>query len=299
MRTRLLSAALLAGLAAVAAHKAPKGGLFSRDNLVAWCIVPFDAKQRSPAERVEMLHRLGIRMLAYDWRAKDIPTFDREVDELAKRRIRLQAFWLSSGLKPQSDKNVATVLDFLKRRNVKTELWYFVSTPKEFNSLPQAGKVQAVAGAVGYVAAEARKIRCKVGIYNHGGWTGEPENQIEVIRRLGMDNVGIVYNFHHGREQMARFPDLLEKMTPYLLALNLNGMKQGAPMILPLGEGDRELDMIRVIRSSRYTGPIGILNHRTEVDAETGLRQNMDGLRKILEQLGDKRALATYRNPAR
>jgi hypothetical protein len=66
-------------------------------------------------------------------------------------------------------------------------------------------------------------------------------------------------------------------------------------MILPLGEGDREVEMIRVIRDSKYKGPIGILNHRTEVDAETGLRQNMDGLVKILQQLGDKPALATYR----
>ena len=28
---------------------------FDRDKLVAWCIVPFDAKRRGPAARVEML----------------------------------------------------------------------------------------------------------------------------------------------------------------------------------------------------------------------------------------------------
>lgn len=287
--------AVVLALSLAAAQKQPRGGTFSKDNLVAWCIVPFDAKQRGPAERAEMLERLGIRMLAYDWRAKDIPTFDQEADELAKHKIKLQSFWLSGGLKPQADKNVSTVLDFLKRRGIKTEIWYSVSGGKDFETMPQEQKLAAMAASVGYVAGEAKKIGCKVGIYNHGGWTGEPENQIEVIRRLGMDNIGIVYNFHHGRPHMARFPEMFAKMLPHLLAVNLNGMKDGGAMILPLGEGDREVEMIRVIRDSKYKGPIGILNHRTEVDAETGLRQNMDGLVKILQQLGDKPALATYR----
>ena len=35
--------------------------LFRRDNLVAWCIVPFDSKKRGPVERVAMLERLGFR----------------------------------------------------------------------------------------------------------------------------------------------------------------------------------------------------------------------------------------------
>ena len=42
-----------------------------------------------------------------------------------------------------------------------------------------------------------------------------------------------------------------------------------------------------------YRGPIGILNHR-DIDAEDGLKQNIEGLKKLLEQLGDKTALKTY-----
>ncbi len=33
---------------------------FAQSNLVAWCIVPFDAKERSPEERAQMLNDLGI-----------------------------------------------------------------------------------------------------------------------------------------------------------------------------------------------------------------------------------------------
>jgi hypothetical protein len=47
--------------------------LFAKRNLVAWCIVPFDAKKRGPEERAQMLKNLGIRRLAYDYRAEHIP----------------------------------------------------------------------------------------------------------------------------------------------------------------------------------------------------------------------------------
>jgi len=62
----------------------PAAYLFARDNLVAWCIVPFDGKRRGPEERVAMLKRLGFKRFAFDWRAEHLPTFDRE-DGLLKR----------------------------------------------------------------------------------------------------------------------------------------------------------------------------------------------------------------------
>lgn len=272
----------------------PEASVFAKDSLVAWCIVPFDAKARGPVERAQMLKRLGITMLAYDWRDKDIPTFDRELDALNQNGIKLQAFWLLSGLDPASDKNVAAVLGFLKRRQVRTQLWYMLGTPPEFDGLPQARKVEQAAQAAGWVASEAKKIGCSVGLYNHGGWFGEPDNQIAIIQRLTMDNVGIVYNFHHGHEQLDRFPGLFPKMLPHLMAVNLDGMRKEGPMILTLGEGDRELGMLKIIRSSGYRGPIGILNHREELDAEIGLRRNIEGLKKLLRAMGDEAALRTY-----
>ncbi|MDP2995860.1 MAG: TIM barrel protein [Bryobacterales bacterium] len=280
--------------AAIPSAPAPKAGVFSKDNLVAWCIVPFDAKNRGPEERAQMLHNLGIRMLAYDWRDKDIPTFDREIDALGKHGIRLQAFWLTSGPNAAEDKKVAVVLDLLKRRGVKTELWYMFVPPRSFADLPRERKIDLVAGTVRYLASEAGKIGCKVGLYNHGGWFGEPDNQIAIIERVKLKNVGLVYNFHHGREQMDRFPEMFPKMLPYLLAVNLNGMRKDAPMIIPIGDGDREIEMLKVIRQSNYRGPVGILGHRPEVDVELSLKQNLEGLRRLLEKMGDRTALRTY-----
>ena len=46
--------------------KAPENGggeLFDKDNLVAWCIVPFDAEERAPEQRAVMLNELGIEFI--------------------------------------------------------------------------------------------------------------------------------------------------------------------------------------------------------------------------------------------
>src|ERR1044071_2667289 len=89
------------------------GDVFARNNLVAWCIVPFDSQHRGPVERAAMLKRLGITMLAYDWRDQHIPTFDQEADALKEAGIKFQSFWLTSGKDPASDQKVKLVLDFL------------------------------------------------------------------------------------------------------------------------------------------------------------------------------------------
>ncbi len=39
--------------------------LLGKENLVAWCIVPFDANERTPLERARMLNMLGIGQFAY------------------------------------------------------------------------------------------------------------------------------------------------------------------------------------------------------------------------------------------
>ena len=84
---------------------------------------------------------------------------------------------------------------------------------------------------------------------------------------------------------------LLKKIMPYLRTLCLNGMdKEGdrhGRKILPLGQGSLDLELLRVICASGYTGPIGILGH-TDDDAEERLRDNLDGLDWLVPQLTGK-----------
>jgi sugar phosphate isomerase/epimerase len=280
-RTVLAGPLLLAGLRAASAKERPT--VSDPKNLIAWCIVPFDAKRRGPEERAEMLARLGIRHFAYDWRAEHLPTLDRELDALSKHGIGLDAFWYPASLEPEKDEHARVILDFLRRRGVKPQLWISMSIPEAGTT--QELRIETAGRAIRHVAGEARTLGCKVALYNHGGWFGEPENQIAIIEHLRVPNVGIVYNFHHGHEHVARWGELFPKMKPHLLALNINGMKIGGPKILPVGDGDRELEMLQVVRKSGWKGPVGILGHREELDAEVALRLNLEGLAKLAPRL--------------
>jgi len=51
--------------------------------------------------------------------------------------------------------------------------------------------------------------------------------------------------------------------------------------ILTIGEGDQELAMLKEIQKSGWRGPIGILNHLEQADAEESLRHNLEGLNKL------------------
>jgi sugar phosphate isomerase/epimerase len=284
---RLVIAALLLGITVfpVLASE-PPADVFRQDNLAAWCIVPFDKKSRTPGQRVEMLQKLGFKKYAYDWRSQHLPTFDEEVGLLKKANIELTAVWFPANLGDESQK----LLTVLKKHGIATQLWITMGDP---TGADQAARVEAAARVLRPIASEAAKLGCSVGLYNHGGWFGEPENQLAVIEKLKLPNVGIVYNLHHGHDHLDRFPALLKKMMPHLLALNLNGMvkdgEKAGLKILPLGAGDRDLELLKVIRASGYTGPIGILGH-TQDDAAERLADNLDGLAWLKLKLDGKEA---------
>lgn len=264
--------------------------LFARGNLVAWCIVPFDAKKRGPEERAAMLERLGLRRLAYDYRAEHIPTFDAELTALKKHGIELTAWWFPGTLNAEA----RGILDVIKRHGARPQLWVSGGGAPTKTAEEQNARIASEAARIRPLAEAAAPLGCQIALYNHGGWFGEPENQIAIIEALaaqGVKNVGIVYNLHHGHDHLDRFAELLERMKPRLLALNLNGMARGGDKsgrkILVIGTGTEDARLVRIIRDSGWRGPIGILNH-TDEDAEQRLAANLAGLEKILAELPPK-----------
>ena len=278
----------LAPLGVTALAAAPDGPqqVFAKSNLVAWCIVPFDAKERNPQQRAEMLQRLGINKVAYDWRDKHVPTFEEEILAYKQYGLEYYAFWSWH----------PAMAPLIQKHGIRPQIWYSFGSP---DTGTQQEKVESAARGLLPLVQTTRELGCKLALYNHGGWSGEPENLVAVCQRLHdqaqADHVGIVYNFHHGHGHIRDFAQSLQRMMPYLLCLNLNGMNDDArPQILPIGQGQHEKQMMQVILESGYTGPIGILGHREELDAEESLRQNLDGMKKVLAELGLTRALETY-----
>ena len=302
MRLRLLpfitlSAAMLFPFSHANSQPVSRNGdVFSRDNLVAWCIVPFDNKNRTPEERAQILVKLGISKFAYDWREVHVPYFDREMDAIKKYHIKLQAFWMPYGPDPVRNIHYKEILALLKRHGIKTQLWWsYGSEDDALKNLSQQEKVVAVGKMAMAMTKDAAEIGSTVGLYGHGGWFGEPENELAVLQYVKMKNLGIVYNFNHAEDQVGGFSAFFPKIIPRLIALNIAGLKKGPPgKVVAVGQGDSEREMIRIIAESSYRGPIGIINEDTDPDAEIGLEKNMNGLKSILHTLGYTSALATY-----
>jgi hypothetical protein len=253
--------------------------IYAKDNLVAWCIVPFDGKKRGPAERAAMCARLGLKQIAYDWRAVHVPTFEQEILEYKKHGLRYFAFW---GVHEDAFR-------LFNKYDLHPQIWTMLAAPVGDTD---EQRVRSVATKLLPLVERTRKMGCKLGLYNHGGWGGEPENMVAVCEFLTQSgaggNVGIVYNLHHAHHRIDDFADVIKLMKPHLLCLNLNGMTRDGDKlgkkILPLGVGELDVSLLKTIRDSGYRGPIGIIGH-TQDDVELRLRDNLDGLAWIRPQL--------------
>jgi hypothetical protein len=296
----LLLAGLFAMLSCTGQPSQPQAEnamLFAKNNLIAWCIVPFDTENRDPAERAELLNELGFSRMAWDWRMEHLPLLAGEISVLRANDIELTAvwFWLdnrsSVGLLDHHDH----ILNTIAEQGVETTLW--VSFDNDFFAgLPDEEKVIKGAWIIDKVHSRAAESGSRVALYNHGDWFGEPENQIRIIEATGHHDIGLVYNFHHGHHQIERFPEMLDTMRPWLWTVNLNGMKHDGPKIMDIGAGDHEAGMMRTLKASGFNGTIGILGHTEDEDVREPLTRNLDGMLKVLRELGESEALATYQN---
>jgi len=274
------------GLTACKSGNAGGDSLFEKENLLAWCIVPFDAESRSPQERAEMLVDLGITNFAYDYRDEHIPSFKEEILTLKDHQINLSAVWLWVDPNWEEPLNNAgrEIFDILRETGTRTEIWLGLPD-NAFEGLPDEESLTIAVKVVGEILKEARELGCTIAIYNHGGWFGEPENLVRIIDAIGSDKIKIVYNFHHAHHQLDQFEKNMELMLPYLSTININGMRIEGPKIITLGKGDRELEMLRTIKASGYSGPIGILGHTEGEDISLVLERNLHGLEELKKQL--------------
>ncbi len=284
--TLLAFLTILAASASGAPSTSEKKQLFSMDNLVAWCIIPYDNQDRTPLQRAGMLRELGFTRMGYDWRVRHLPDFPEEIRTLQKFDIELTSVWLwiddraADGLLPEHNR----IFDALEDAGVSTSIWIGLHE-NVYAGLRDAQKVAKVAGIIDLVYERARKSGSSVSLYNHGGWAGVHENQVRIIRASKYEDIGIVFNFHHGHDQIESFGETLEILMPWLETVNLNGMEKDGAHIVDIGKGDHEKQMIKTLLDSGFTGNIGIIGHTEGEDVRDVLLRNLHGLHKILEEL--------------
>ena len=302
---RLLPCLLLAAIAvglSTSLISATLPDVWARDQLQAWCIVPYDSQNRTPIQRAKMLHELGIKAYAYDFREVHIPTFDEEADVMKAEGIEIIAWWFPRQLNETARK----ILGVIERHGIKPDLW--VSLINEIKpadtAAEQTARVQEAADRIRPIATEARRLGLRVGLYNHGGWFGDPDNELLVMHRLqseGFNNIGLVYNFHHAHPHIRNFDRIWPRISADVLAVNLNGMvpdgDRNGRKIMYLNEGTEELEMIRIIRRSGWRGRVGIVSHLVDYDAAKTLARNLAGYEQLLAKLTAEEAKASKAEP--
>lgn len=235
-----------------------------------------------------MLKDLGFKSYAYDWRENNLSETEHEFNLARENNIEINAVWMwidadADSIGYLSDNN-ETILRIIEKTKLETTIWLGFHD-NFYKNLNEQESIEKVAGMTEFINEKASEIGCRIAFYNHGGWLGNPKNQIKIIKKMGIEDIGIVYNFHHGHEYINHFADLLRSMMPYLIAVNINGMNRNGPKILTVGAGGMDKTMMRDLYESDFKGPVGIICHREDSDAKKILSENLEGLNKIIEEI--------------
>ena len=275
------------GLVAFAATavQARAKSIWDHDNIVACVVNHFDAKARGPEETAQMFNDLGITKVSYNWREVDVPNFDAEIDAMQKHRIHIQA-WILYG---SENAHTQLILDTFRRHNIHPQLWIEESGQgkelADIQTTPDQQKqhIKEESDKIEKVAKLAAPYGVKIVLYNHNGWMGMEDNQIALIHELkkrGVPDVGMVYNFTHARDKVhddsKDFKALWSRMQPYVVEVNITGMSVDPHVLYP-SQGDGELEMMQTIQRSGWHGPIGITAEKGG-DAESTLKNYLVGL---------------------
>jgi sugar phosphate isomerase/epimerase len=281
---------------ACAGHKQARFG--SDENFVAWAFLNYEPEERIAEERAEMLKRLGFTKCGYEGHKQWIDQLEEHIIAYREHGIEMLGIYLEIREENPLDQDyLIEAIEIIERQNCKIQLWLTIRDSL-FYGIPDGQRVQKAIDLIQPLADRVIPKGCKIAMYNHGGWTGLPSNQVKIVKKLqtwyNPEDVGIVLNFHHAHSFVDQFPGLFAEVKPYLFLVNTNGMRikmndegksEGDPKILALGKGDHEEYMLRVVKESGYTGPIGVIDHMKQIDPEVNLRNNLNVLKSILEQL--------------
>lgn len=268
------------------------------ENLVAWAFLNYEPEGRPPEERAQMLQRLGFTKCGYEGHPHLTGQLEEHIIAYRRHNIELIGIYLEiRQANPLEQDYLIQAIEVIERQQCKLQLWLTIKESL-FKGIPETHRAQIACDYIRPLADKVIPMGCKIAMYNHGGWTGLPSNQVQIIKRLraryDAKDLGIVLNFHHAHPFVDDFSALFQQAQPYLFLVNTNGMRVkvdadgkrvGNPKILALGQGKHEVDMLRIVKASGYIGPIGVIDHVKKVDPEVNLRRNLKALKGILDSL--------------
>lgn len=260
------------------------------DEVSPWCILGFDSLDRSPEQRISMLKELGLSKYGFNRGKGEFDEMVKEFNLAKESDIEITSIFLWLNAKRDSigklGQSNQELLGNLRKVEQKPTIWVSFSN-NFFEQRDEKESIEYATKMIKFVKLEADKLGCKLALYNHHGWFGNPYNQIKILKELNQDSITMVYNFHHAQDYVDEFSDIAKLIQPYLSYVNLNGVKKEGPQILTIGKGDYEYEMIKSLKAEGYDGPWGILGHIKTEDVHKVLKRNLDGL-NALNTLYDK-----------
>ena len=123
------------------------------------------SRRGATAARAKMLVRLGLKRVAYDWREQHVKEFEEEILQYKKHGLEYFAFW---GAHEEAFRLFA-------KHRIHPQIWITAPSPQGES---QEGRLAAAAKALSPLVKRTRQLGSKLGLYNHGGWGGEPSNLV-------------------------------------------------------------------------------------------------------------------------
>jgi sugar phosphate isomerase/epimerase len=120
----------------------------------------------------------------------------------------------------------------------------------------------------------------ELAIYPHSGdYTETVEQSIRVARKVNRPKqVGVMFNLFHWMnvERNQDLKTLLTEARPWLKMVNINGSSKNKAQVLPLDQGDFEIEnLLSILREIDYRGPIGLMCWGIGGDAREHLVSSM------------------------
>lgn len=256
-----------------------------------WCILGFDTADRTPEQRIALLKELGLKKYGFNKGKGDFSTMKQEFKLAKENEIEITSIflWLNASRDSVGKLSPANqeLLQNLSEVSQKPVIWVSFSD-NFFKNLTEEASIKRSIDMIQFVKTKADELGCKLALYNHHGWFGNPYNQLKILEKLKDESLTMVYNFHHAHEYVDEFQDIAKKIQPYLSFVNLNGVKKEGPQILDIGKGDYELEMINTLIKEGYKGPWGILGHIKTEDVKVVLKRNIAGLKILNSKLKNK-----------
>lgn len=144
----------------------------------------------------------------------------------------------------------------------------------------KAGLDDRAVEILGEIADITRPHGVPVVLYPHAtDYTETVAEALRIVRKLSRPGeVGVMFNLSHWQpyDPNRDFRGVLTSAGPYLKAVSINGTNREHPAVLPLSEGDFDVnEVLDVLRELDYRGPVGLMCWAIRGDARDHLTASM------------------------